>query len=96
MLRQPILRHVETAIKVHILNNPAYNVAKSKKPRTIGEELIELCAVEMARIMLGNDAGNKLKLIPLSSNIISNRIRDISIDMRSQTLDHKKTSLATI
>ena len=39
----------------------AYKVAKSKKPHTIAEEVIKPCALDMAKIVLGKEASNKLK-----------------------------------
>ena len=44
----------------------AQRIAKSKKPHTIAQELILPAAVEMCEIMLGTEAADKLKAIPLS------------------------------
>ena len=52
----------------------AYNVAKSKKPHTIAEELIKPCVLQMSKIVLGKKASKKLELVPLSNNVIQGRI----------------------
>ena len=52
----------------------AYNVAKSKKPHTITEELIKLCMLQMTEDVLGKEASKKLDLVPLYDNIIQSRI----------------------
>ena len=44
----------------------AFNVATSKKPHTIAEELIKPCVLEIAAPVLGNEARKRLELVPLS------------------------------
>ena len=58
----------------------AYEIAKNKKPHTIAENLIKRCALEMAGIVLGKEAKQKLQQVPLSDNAISSRILDMSDD----------------
>lgn len=70
----------------------AYEVAKTKKPHTIAESLIKPCMLETARIILGHDAANKLQQVPLSNNIIRNRIVDISGDILDQIITDIKNS----
>uniref|UniRef100_A0A1B6ISX9 Uncharacterized protein n=1 Tax=Homalodisca liturata TaxID=320908 RepID=A0A1B6ISX9_9HEMI len=65
----------------------AYHIAKCKKPHTIAEELILPAAVDMAKIMIGEDAGKQLLKIPLSNNTISRRIDDISEDINKQLIN---------
>lgn len=65
----------------------AYHIAKCKKPHTIAEELILPAAVDMAKIMIGEDAGKQLLKIPLSNNTISRRIDDISEDINNQLIN---------
>jgi len=38
----------------------AYQIAKSKKPHTVGEELIKSCVLKMADIVLGKDAATSV------------------------------------
>uniref|UniRef100_UPI00358F06DC protein FAM200C-like n=1 Tax=Myxine glutinosa TaxID=7769 RepID=UPI00358F06DC len=70
----------------------AYQVAKSKKPQTIGEELIKPCALEMAKIILGKEAEKKLQQVPLSNDVIHNRIIDMSQDILEQIVADIKAS----
>lgn len=65
----------------------AYHIAKCKKPHTIAEELILPAAVDMAKIMIGEEAGKQLLKIPLSNNTISRRIDDISEDISNQLIN---------
>lgn len=82
----------------------ALRIAKSKKPHTIGEELILPSAVEMCEVMLGSEAANKLKSIPLSNDTVKRRIELLSVDIQSQLLDrlfncpflHNETGLGSI
>ena len=69
----------------------AYKVAKSKKPHTIAEEVIKPCAVAMAKIVLEKEASNKLKLVPLSNNVIQRRISDLSLDILDQVIADIRT-----
>ncbi len=48
----------------------ALRIAKCKKPHTIGEELILPAAVDMCRVMVGEEAANKIKSIPLSNDTV--------------------------
>lgn len=69
----------------------AQRIAKSKKPHTIAQELIHPAAVEMCEIMLGTEAANKLKAIPLSDDTVRRRIQDLSADILSQILDRLRS-----
>ena len=53
-------------------------IGKDGKPHTIGKTLVKLAALRMAKIMLGTAAKDKLSLVPLSNDIVKNRIDDIS------------------
>ncbi|XP_076308545.1 protein FAM200C-like [Tachypleus tridentatus] len=70
----------------------AYQIAKSKKPHTIGEELIKPCALEMAKIVLGKEAEKKLQQVSLSNDVIHNRIIDMSVDILEQVVADIKAS----
>ena len=43
-----------------------YNVAKSKKPHTVTEELIKSCVFQITAVVLEKKASKKLELDPLS------------------------------
>ena len=62
----------------------AYQIAKSKKPHTVGEELIKPCILRKADIVLGKEAVKKLQQVPLCNYVIHNRIVDMSEDILEQ------------
>ena len=70
----------------------AQQIAKCKKPHTIAQELILPAAVGMCEIMLGTEAANKLKSIPLSDDTVKRRIDDLSGDILSQLLERLRCS----
>ena len=62
----------------------AYEVIKVKKLHTIVNTLIEPCALEMVKTVLGVDtvvAAIKLERISLSDNVNQSRIGDIGADI---------------
>ena len=69
----------------------AQRIAKSKKPHSIGQELILPAAVEMCEVVLGTDAANKLKAVPLSNDTVRRRIDELSADIQSQLLDRLRS-----
>ncbi|XP_045120470.1 protein ZBED8-like [Portunus trituberculatus] len=69
----------------------AYQIAKSKKPHTVGEELIKPCALETAKIVLGKEAEKKLQVF-VSNDVIHNRIIDMSGDILEQVVADIKDS----
>ena len=64
----------------------AYLIRKHGKPHTICEILAKPAALRMANIMLGTAAKDKLSLVPLSNDIVKNRIDDISEDILHQVV----------
>ncbi|CAI9721398.1 Hypothetical predicted protein [Octopus vulgaris] len=72
-------------------------VARKMKSHTIAETVILPACQEIVRIMFGEDAVSELNKIPLSDNIISRRIQDISGDIecniKSKILKHKLFAL---
>ncbi|KAK3875335.1 hypothetical protein Pcinc_019781 [Petrolisthes cinctipes] len=70
----------------------AYQIAKLKKPHTIGEELIKPCVLEMAKIVLGKEAEKKLQQVSLSNDVIHNLIIDLSDDILEQVVADMKDS----
>ena len=67
-------------------------IAKSKKPHTIGEELVLPCTKDIVRLMIGADAGKKLSSLSLSDNTIQCRIQEMSDDIKNQVVDQIKQS----
>ena len=70
----------------------AYLIAKQGKPHIIGETLVKSGAMQLAKIMLGKEAENKLFLAPLSNDVVKSRINDISEDIFSQVVADSKAS----
>ena len=59
----------------------AYNVAKSKKPHTIAEEVIKPCVLQMTKIVLGKEVSKKLELVPLIMLILLVQIMLFRIEL---------------
>uniref|UniRef100_K7F6T1 Uncharacterized protein n=1 Tax=Pelodiscus sinensis TaxID=13735 RepID=K7F6T1_PELSI len=72
----------EAAFKASFLIS--LHIAKSKKNFTIGEDLIMPCILDASHAILGDEVAKKLKTIPLSNAIISNRIIMMSEDINQQ------------
>ena len=70
----------------------AYLIEKHGKPHTIGETLVKSAALQMANVMLGTAAKDKLSLVPLLNDIVENRIDDIREDILHQVLADLKAS----
>ncbi|CAM1298524.1 Uncharacterised protein r2_g811 [Pycnogonum litorale] len=70
----------------------ALEIAKQKKPHTIGENLIKPCALKMAEIVLGKECANKLATISLSNNTVQRRITDMAHDIKAQVVNEIKSS----
>jgi len=70
----------------------AYLIAKNKKPHTIGEKLIKPCALEMVASVLGKQQRKQIAEIPLSNDVISSRILDMSADILDQVIGELKNS----
>ncbi|XP_046940043.1 zinc finger MYM-type protein 6 isoform X4 [Lynx rufus] len=70
----------------------AFQIAASKKPFSIAEELIKPYLVEMCSEVLGSSAGDKMKTIPLSNNTIGHRIDELSADIEDQLIQKVRKS----
>lgn len=69
----------------------AYEVAKTKKPYTIAENLIQPCVKKVVEIMLGSAAVAKIESVPLSRNTIMRRIHDMAVDVENEQMSRLKT-----
>lgn len=72
----------------------AYRIAKSKKPHTIGEELLLPACIDIVEEMLGKDAAVKIAKVPLSDNTVQRRTEEMSTDIREQTSEKIRNSAA--
>ena len=70
----------------------AYNVTKSKKPRTIAEEDIKSCVLYMVKIVLWEEASKKFELVQFSNNVILCRISYLSSNILHQVIADIKAS----
>ena len=70
----------------------AWQIARCKKPHNIGEELIKPAALDMVRIVCGDDAAAKIESVPLSNSTIASRISDISDNIKSQLIQEIRNS----
>ncbi|XP_068246524.1 protein FAM200C-like [Palaemon carinicauda] len=77
-------------------NKVSYMIAREKKPHTIGETLLKLCALEMAKIVLGEDAAKKLSQVSVSNDTVHQRIKDMGQDIITQFVSEIKQSPAKI
>ena len=67
--------YIENSALVAASYYVALQIAKQKKPHTIGETLIKPCASKMVELVLGDESRKKLDTILLSDNTIARRIR---------------------
>ncbi|GFQ88510.1 putative transposase [Trichonephila clavata] len=70
----------------------SYLIAKTKKPFTIGEQLLLPAAIRMSEIVHGKQYAAEISKIPLSNDTVSKRISDISNDQFQQLLMRLKDS----
>ncbi|XP_060525290.1 protein FAM200A-like [Cylas formicarius] len=70
----------------------SYLLAKTKKPFTIGEQLLLPAAIRMSEIVHGKQYAAEMSKIPLSNDTVSKRISDISNDQFQQLLMRLKDS----
>ncbi|XP_062046909.1 zinc finger MYM-type protein 6 [Lepus europaeus] len=64
----------------------AFQIAASKKPLSIAEELIKPYLVEMCSEVLGSTAGDQMKTIPLTNSAIGHRMDELSADVEDQLI----------
>ncbi|XP_060855173.1 zinc finger BED domain-containing protein 5-like [Metopolophium dirhodum] len=64
----------------------SYNIARSGKNHTIGENLILPSIKDAVHCMFGEKYVNKINAIPLSNDTVSRRIKDISYDIEETIL----------
>ncbi|MBN3277896.1 SCND3 protein, partial [Polyodon spathula] len=80
----------EAALKASYL--VLLHIPKTKKPFTIGEELIMPSVKNICQEVLGETAAKKVSCVPLSNNTVAQRIDDISQDMEDQLIDWLKNA----
>ena len=67
-------------------------IAKQIKPYTIAGTLVKPCALEMARMVLGQESKKKIRQISLSNNTVQRRISDLADDIEQHVISHIKNA----
>ena len=62
-------------------------IAQSKKPHTIGEELIKPCLIKATTLVLKKEKANKLEEILLSNYTVKKRFSEMSQDILLQVVE---------
>lgn len=70
----------------------ALEIAKNKKPHTIGETLIKPSMLKMVSLVLGEASAVKMRQVSLSNSSVQRRIADMSEDVKIQILEEIKQS----
>ena len=70
----------------------ALEIAKQKKPHTIGETLVKPCMLKAVNLILGEASEKKMHQVALSNNTIQRRICKMSMDVKEQVLTEIKAS----
>ena len=70
----------------------AFEIAKQKKPHTIGETLLKPCMIKAIHLVLGEASAKKMQQISLSNNTIQRRISNMSMDVKELVLTEIKAS----
>ena len=70
----------------------AIQIAKNKKPCTIGEDLIIPCMLQACEAVLGKQDVQRLKVIPMSANSVKRRIEEMADNIENQVTKMVKKS----
>ena len=60
----------------------AVEIARQKKPHTIGENLIKPCSLKIVVLMLGNKEKKNIAAVSLSNSTIQTRIENMAAGIR--------------
>lgn len=70
----------------------AFLISKTKKPYTIGEDLILPAAIKICEIMHNDKISNSLKSIPISNDTMRRRINSMGYNIKTQLISRIKQS----
>ena len=62
----------------------SHSIAKTKKPFTIGEELILPACTDICREVFGESTIKEIALVPLSARTVARRVEDMAEDIEIQ------------
>ena len=65
-------------------------IATKMKPHTIGEQLVKIAVIDIARLMCGDDVVSELHFVSLSNNTVKSRIADLSQNIKDQVVGRMK------
>ena len=85
--------HQQNAASVQASYEVALEIAKQKKPHTIGETLVKPCLLKTVKLILGEASEAKMRQLSLSNTTIRRRISDMSEDVKEQVVKEIKASL---
>ena len=71
-------------------------IVKEKKTHTVEETLLKPCVLEMAKVLLGDDAAKQLSQMSLSNDTVHQRIIDLSQNILTQVANAITQSPAEI
>ena len=60
------------------------------KGHTIGQRLVKPAAIDMARLMCGDNMASKLQSVSLSNDAVKSRIADLSLNIKNQVVARMK------
>jgi hypothetical protein len=84
--QQQSMKYVEASYYI------ALQIAKNKKPHTIGEKLIKPCLLEAVRLILNEDSYKKIMQISLSNDTVRRRIHEMADDIKKQVIEKVNNS----
>ncbi len=84
----------QTSSVVEASYEVALEIAKQKKPHTIGETLIKPCTLKMVKRVLGDASERKIQQISLSNDTVKRRINEMSDDIKEKVIQEIKSSPA--
>nr|XP_039248831.1 protein FAM200B-like [Styela clava] len=64
----------------------AQRIAREMKPHTIGKRLVKPAAIDMTRLICGDDVASKLQSVSLSNDTVKSRIADLSLNIKNQVV----------
>ena len=70
----------------------AYQCIREKASHSAPENLIKPCTIRMVELVLGAVAAKKIKEVPLSNDVITGRVADMSCNILEQVVQEIKDS----
>ena len=84
--------HQENAAVMQASNEVTLQIAKQKKPHTVGESLVKPCLLKAVKLVFGESSEAKMRQISLSNDTIQRHISDMLEDVQEQVINEVKAS----